>query len=432
MNKNRLSSISSALSSNPTSSTYSQYVKDHLQDKANSDWDYASDVYDVLKESDNGTWETMAVRLIFPYSINSASTIKDDFKTVLFKDLQYDIKLGTRFSFNSYIWIVIDTGKNKSATSSCLIQRCSDELRWYSEDGLYHNEPAIISKNSLYNLDSDTMTMLPNNQLRALVKWNEASKLIKWADVNSTNDKYTRFILNEYAYRVVSIDRHSFIRNGKGYIDIRMVSDMIKPDADDLVNNIADGLLNNVSIDILNGNATLQNSQTLQLNTVVKKNNVEISNPTIIYTSATPTVASVSNIGLVTAITTGSSTISATYGNVSDSILISATPTVNNNYTTEFTSSINNITSLKINQQAIYTVDTKLNGVSYVDGGLVITVTDDTGLVSSDLVTIVSQTSNTITIKSLNDSANVGKYFRIYAIGTNNTSYLRILVTSIF
>lgn len=430
MNKNTLLGINSSLKTNPTSTTYPEYTRNQLQDKVNRDWDFASDVYAVKKMNQSKVWEDLTVRLTFPYDIKSSSSIKDDFKTVLFKDLQYNALLGEMWQFSNYYWMTIDTGRNKSSTSSCMIQRCSDALRWYDENGLYHELPCVIERNSMYDLDNDRIMTIPTNQTRVLVKWDDESKLIKWADVNSTDDKFTRFILNGYAYRTVSIDRHSFIRNGIGYLDIRLVSDMIK-DSDDLINNIADGLNQNTTIDITNGNSTVTIGQNLQLNTVVTRNGIEVVSPVISYTSATPTVATIDINGLISALSTGSSLMTATYGNVSDSTLISATPIVSNNYTLEFNSSIGNLSTLKLNQSSTYTVTALNNGVSYADT-FTFNVTDDTGLSPSNVVSIVSQTSNSIVLKANNISTNVNQYFRLYAVGTNKTDYIRIQIKGLF
>ena len=411
--------------------TYQSDVVDNFQTKVDSVFEFASDYYTIQKEGVNGIYQDLDVRVTTSYSINASSTIKDDFKTLVHKRYDTQLFLGERYYFDGYYWITIDTGRSKASSTSCQVQRCGDFLRFYDDNRIYHAIPAIISKSGIYDLNENTILNLPDNQQRVLIKYNPESDLIKWADENSPDIKFTRVILHGQAWRVVSIDKNSYVRNNIGYLDIRLQQDMVKP-TDDLVNNIADGLANNLSIEILNGNSTIKNSTTLQLNVDVINNNIKIINPTIIYTSSDITKATVSSGGLVTGLSVGSTTITATYGNVNDTIVITISTAVTNNYTTDFTSSINNIASLKLSQVETLTVITKNNGISYVDSGLILSLKDDTGINPTTMVSIISQTANTITIKAVNDVNNVGKYFRLYGTGTNNTEYIRIQIKSIF
>lgn len=329
-------------------------------------------------------------------------------------------------------WIILSKDTDSKVQEKCYINRCNNMLKFYDDNGLYHEIPCVVTKNSLYDLDDDTKMALPMNQIRVVAKFDATSKLIKWADSEGAEQKYTRFILNGDAFRVVAIDKTSSVKDGVGCIDIRMTSDMIKAE-DDLVNNIAYNYTNNATVSILNGNSTIAVGQTLQLNVEVLNNGVAVVNPTLKYTSSNITKATVSPTGLVTAIATTSPTINLTveYGDKSSIITLAVTGVISHNYTMDFSASNGNLGTLVLNQTNVYSVKTLDNGVEYVDT-VTFNVTDDTGLVPSTYVSIVETVGNTIKIKANNVSGNVGKYFRIYGVGTDKTDYIRVMIKGIF
>ena len=135
----------------------------------------------------------------------------------------------------------------------------------------------------------------------------------------------------------------------------------------------------------------------------------------------------------MTGVTTTSPTINLTveYGDKSSVISLSVVGTVTNNYSMDFSAGNSNLSTLVLNQTNVYSAKTFNNGIEYVDT-VTFNVTDDTGLVPSAYVSVVENIGNTIKIKANNVSGNVGKYFRIYGVGTNKTDYIRVMIKGIF
>jgi len=325
-------------------------IKADLQSSINDLFEIASDVYTIEYETATpNVFTNMVVRLEAPYKIENQSSIKDDFKHIIFKDFTVKPKLGEYFRFDGYYWLVIDTGRFKSSTNSVMVRRCGDFLRFYDSDGVYHALPCVLERSVMYDLNKDIYIALPDNQTRVLVKYNTESKKIKYADLGDAQSKYTRFILEELPFKTVSLDRSTFIRLSVGYMDIRLQSDQ-KNDYDDLVNGIAD-----------------------------TNKNIILSTPTVGFD-------------------------------------IQFNPI---------------ITSMKIGE-------TKLTNVTFTNASTLysdtptwqIRTTD--GITLSNLATISSSTNSSCTIKASSSSADVGKIFRLYCIGTNKTSYLEITIKSLF
>jgi hypothetical protein len=394
----------------------------------------ASDIYDVLKLNQiTGLYETFKFRVMSIYDITQASTLKDDHKKIVFPYVGFPSQLGDLYQFGGYYWMNVDTGRTKSTTDSCQVARCADFLRFFDDEGVYHSVPCIVRKGVMLDLENDYYQALPNNQLRILAPYDTVTKLIKWADSESADNKFTRFLLEGVPYRTVALDRSSYVRLGIGYLDIRLQLDVEHVGSDDFVNNIADAFApqNNIAISILNGNTTIGVTQNLQLFVDVTKNGIIVDNPSLTFVSATPTVATIDALGLVTAFLAGTSTLSATFGAKTTSILLTSTPVVQHNYTIDFESNIDNLISITVGQTNILTALFRDNGVAYTDSSTW-SLTDDTGIAPTSLASIVVSTGTSCTIKSTTDISKVGQYFRLYCIGTNATNYIRFRVKSLF
>jgi hypothetical protein len=226
---------------------------EEFQAKIDEEFEFASNVYTIEKETDtNGEYEDISVRLSVPYQIQQMTSIRDDYRQISFSSMSFTNILGQRYRFNNYIWIALDVGRMETPTNSCIVQRCSDYLRFYDEYGIYHEIPSTFLKKGMYDLKDNRYVILPDNQFKCYLKYDDESRLLKFADVTSEHQKYTRFIIQGYAFRIVRIDRSSYTRLGIGYMEIILEADQING-YDDVVNCIADKYLpeNIASISIL-------------------------------------------------------------------------------------------------------------------------------------------------------------------------------------
>lgn len=223
-----------------TPPTPSSEIEADLQSSINDLFEIASNISIIeMETSTPSVFVNITVRLEDTYKIKEQSNIKDDYQHIIFKNFSIKPSLGDYFRFKGFYWMVIDTGNLATSTNSVMVRRCGDFLRFFDDSGIYHKIPCIVERSIMYDLDKNMYIALPDNQVRVLVKYNIETKKIKYADMLDNNIKYTRFIFEEYAYRTVSIDRHTYLRLGIGYIDLRCQSDQINL-YDDLVRNIAD------------------------------------------------------------------------------------------------------------------------------------------------------------------------------------------------
>ena len=70
--------------------------------------------------------------------------INDDYRKIIFRDLNFKPELGSRYKFDNNIWIVYSTDNIKSTHSSCYIRRCNNTINLQDQYGNIHQEPCII------------------------------------------------------------------------------------------------------------------------------------------------------------------------------------------------------------------------------------------------------------------------------------------------
>lgn len=145
---------------------------------------------------------------------------------------------------------------------------------------------------------------------------------------------------------------------------------------------------------------TLYVGDSYSLVALCSDNETTVTSPTIEYSSSNTSVATINSSGAVTTLSTGTTTLTATYNGVSDSVVL----TVNAQPVVAYTSSWSNgSTGLKYMSSTTYTATKTIDSVS--DPSLVISYEWDSvgaNLVSSGKVTMTKKANNQWTIKNVN------------------------------
>jgi len=174
-----------------TSSTPTEYFKE-LQQYINNDmFDMTSD-YKVVKVKDRttGLYSDLGVRVV-PQHKKGLTSINDDVKEIIFKQIDYAIKLGDIFEFDNFRWMVLDTNSKSTMQSYCRIQRCNTQLRFTEATPTGFNTIVIdaIAENKIGGNDNSPVIILPVGVLNVKVPNDSNSKKIRLAP------KPTRFLL---------------------------------------------------------------------------------------------------------------------------------------------------------------------------------------------------------------------------------------------
>lgn len=327
-----------------------------------------------------------------------------------------EIKRGDLVNWDGGNWLIIsDIGHKRYSYYKGIIQRCNYNIK-FNFKGTIKEFPCIVDSR-VFDVETNQYLSIPAGKIVVTMQSNADSENIKIND---------RFIKMKSAWKVSSIDRTK-----NGLIILHCDLDSIIS-SDDLVNEIANAGDYVYTIEITNGEtASIQEGSTLQLNAVVKLNGNPVDNKTVIYSTNNPSIATVDENGLVTAISAGECIITASLAenpNVYDTISITVTALPEHNYAVTISGS----TSIVKNYTATYTA-------TFTDNGLPISeqsefwLTADDGVSSTTLATIQSQdpVANTCVVKAGSTLGYVKLWCKNTA-GTIISEPFRIQIKNIF
>lgn len=123
------------------------YYKIGLQELVDYTFDNASTYCEGIEEEMSfGTlqFKQCNVRVTTLVDAKTGQRVNDDYKKIIFKDINYNPSLGTRYRFDDNIWIVFSTDNMKTDTSAIYVRRCNNTMNWQDDYGKIHREPCII------------------------------------------------------------------------------------------------------------------------------------------------------------------------------------------------------------------------------------------------------------------------------------------------
>lgn len=173
--------------------------KDGLQAIVDREFENASTYYTIEEEVAFGTldFKEINARVNSLVDAKTGQRVNDDYKKIIFSDLDYSPEIGTRYRFDNNIWMVFSTDNIKTDTSSVYVRRCNNTMNWQDFYGNIHQEPCYIdykiTENQIFrNYSID----VPSGRIWVQYQNNENTKSI---GVNS------RFIFGENVYKVRSM-----------------------------------------------------------------------------------------------------------------------------------------------------------------------------------------------------------------------------------
>ena len=292
---------------------YINSIKDGFTDSFDNNVNYK----EVLYKKRNETNYTTGIKVhVFQVKKDTEKIALDDFKKVVFKDLDFICESGDLIKFDGYEWLLTSTN-NIDYIKSCVVQQCSSSFTFVKNHISYTIPYVLSTAGQGMGLDSDVMKYISeiSNFVFMRIPDNTDSRLLEINDIVQ---------LGRRSYKIVADS--DIINNGLLIFKMEIV-----------VENAETHVF---TVEILNGSSvSIQNGSTLQLNVNILDNNEIISpSPTITYVSSDITKATVNSSGLVTAIAEGSCVITVTSNGVSDTVNLTVTASSQNNITYTLTS----------------------------------------------------------------------------------------------
>ena len=179
------------------------YWIEGMQNKVDAAWRFAPDVVDIheqrIEEDDLGFikanphyYET-EIRLNSAYD-EKGQKLSDDYKNILFKNIDHPMRLGTKYYFDVHdfknsdpkypsTWLSINFDTTQ-LTANTLVRRCNASLGFLIKDRTEeYYEPAILDYDPKYTINRmDNVLNIVKSEIYITVQYNEYTKNIKVND----------------------------------------------------------------------------------------------------------------------------------------------------------------------------------------------------------------------------------------------------------
>jgi len=307
----------------PDSNGINKSVKDayieSFQESLNQQFYNSTDWFTITEETSLASGAMQDVDVRITKSLDSVTGLKlsDNWKTLLFKDLAHSVSLGRFYYFDSSWWLTVNSTSIKSLTSSVMVRRCNNVLRWIDTDGAYYAVPCVLDTEKIPTGNKDLMgvsaaVVTPMGLLDVKTQYNSSTNKIK---------PNQRFLFgnpdNWIAWKVagggiVNFDNlHTESNTSQGIIEFTLERNYDNVHTDDLVNGVARAIGDSYAITLSDSTISSTVATTIQLGAVVKLND-DVVDRTVLWTSSNTLKARVSSTGLVTMVAAGTATITAT------------------------------------------------------------------------------------------------------------------------
>lgn len=325
---------------------------DLVQETLNKQFYNASDVFTIQEETSvgSGQYQNVDVRVNNVINPTTADNVEDDFKKLIFPDLDHSVNLGRFYLFDDNYWITTNVDKIKSLAQTVIIRRCNNVLRWIDEQtGALYEEPCSISYLIKENRDYSTAgsaIVVPSGMVDCFFQINTRTNKIK------PNQRFLFGNPNNWtSYRVEGGGINNF--NNQKTLDNNSATlgryglsvDFINEQTDNLTLGIANAYTNIYEISLNQSIGSGGISQVIQLEATVTLNGETVERNTS-WSSSNTSVATVNSDGLVTIVSTGTSTITCSLENnetVLDTCVITGTGSPVDNYQVIFSPDSNHV-----------------------------------------------------------------------------------------
>lgn len=272
------------------------YYREHMQALVNDRWDNTTSLYTIGEEKPFGSLEFEDIDVHLTHAIEKSTGKKqgDDFREIIFRDLNYTVVLGSCWFFDNCYWIAINLDEYNRVSKNIFVRRCNNVLKYYDEtDGHLVEIPCILEYDATSPQPQVTQDIITaNNTINLIVQGNEVTRKI------FTNQ---RFIFGGRPFKVTGFNNYmwkSMLDPEPTILYYSLKLDTESP-YDDYVNNIAYNGDIDYSISINQDDIAQVVGFTTQLSATVANNGTVVERP-IKWISSNEEVVTVTDEGVIT------------------------------------------------------------------------------------------------------------------------------------
>lgn len=285
---------------------------DAFQSLINEQFDITPNAYTIQEESimASGSFNNVEVRVLTAIDSETGEKLGDDFKNILFKDLQHATGIGFKYYFDGNYWLTVNSEIIKNFAASATVRRCNNTLRWADQNDIYQIEPCVIDYKLTFPRNRNSDPIVAGGIMVLYVQSNPATMQLH------ENQRFLFGNSNQWnCYKVLGGGVRNFLNNqttnnkSSPLIELMLMKNTVNYDTDDVINGIADYNRYAYQLIVSPSPITGMVGDTYQLMPIVTLNNNIISK-TVSYSSS-GSVATVSGSGLVTLVANGNCMIYA-------------------------------------------------------------------------------------------------------------------------
>ena len=271
------------------------YFRDQQQAAIDQQWDCTSAKYTIKEQADFGSnvYNDIEVWIDYVVGLGSRGTTNgDDFRQLLFRDINYQVKRGLYYQFDGNYWITYFSDEFASLSKDAGVRRCNNVMRIIDpENGSVFSIPCVID----YDMTSPSQQVssyiiTPNNHATVMVQGNiDTLRLFK---IN------TRYIFGGrpfklLAYQNALIDESIAPTPTLLYLDLYL--DELHAN-DDIANQLADNGEYQYTVEIDSADMELTNGATGTLTASISLNGEEV-NREVVWASSNTSVVTIDRQG---------------------------------------------------------------------------------------------------------------------------------------
>jgi hypothetical protein len=230
-------------------STYSQSpsteMKNGFQALLNDQFSNATDVYTIQEERVFESCVFVDVIARVNRAINSYTSDKqgDDFKLLLFPDIDHVLFVGQKFYFDSNYWLVYNVEAIKNLASSATVRRCNNSLRWMDSNGTQYSEPCSVDYKISRPRDiiGPINPVLPQGYIDVYCQLNSRTKKIKGNQRFLFGPIENRVAFKNFGDGINNyLNRQTMDDSSSSFLHLSMGGNFVNQDTDNITLGIAD------------------------------------------------------------------------------------------------------------------------------------------------------------------------------------------------
>lgn len=210
------------------------YYREQTQMLINDRWDNTTTLQNIEEEFPFGSFLFRNVEVRMTHALDKSTNKKqgDDFRELIFQDIDYNAKLGNYYRFNNAYWLTINLDELNRTSKNIIVHRCNNYLKWKDSSGVLYSYPCFLAYDvtaASPRVDNNVIT--PNNRIIVTVQANEDTLGLK---VNH------RFIFGDRPFKIIGYNNYMIdtIDGKQSIMYIQTQLDEISP-YDDFENQIA-------------------------------------------------------------------------------------------------------------------------------------------------------------------------------------------------